>query len=406
MRSVSLILSQFQKEASNQEKKDKRNNNNNSNSNNKMVASSSSTIALLAIIALVVLTSSNVIDAAAPPIPDPDTVYYMPSEEEPHEGTWIQWPHNFGWDPRHVARLQGSFVAMTKALHTGERVHIVVYNPNQRRNVANLLRRNGVNLNRIDFLVWRTDDVWARDNGPIFAYDQNDNLVVQDWRFNGWGNKADYFYDDAIPRKVASVVDLPLVRVPMVNEGGSVEVDGHGTLMAKRSSILNRNRNPGWTQADVEAYFAKYLGVTNFIWLEGKKDLDITDDHIDATARFAKDGKAIVTYYEKDFVDAQEYRVLKNARNANGQPYEMVHLPLTSRVIPSIGDYGYYINYYVGNEVVLVPTFNDPNDGVAQQTLGKVYPGRRIVGINFTELFKDGGLVHCVTQQEPLFVRR
>ena len=371
-----------------------------------MIFSRFTALALLATNALLGLTTIRTSEAAVPPIRDPDTTYYMPSEEEPHEGTWLQWPHNFGWDPRHVARLQRSFVDMTKALHTGERVHIVVYNRRQQRNVANVLRRNQVDLNQITFSVWRTDDVWVRDNGPIFAYNQNDELVVQDWRFNGWGNKADYFFDDAIPRKVARAVDLPLVRVPMVNEGGSVEVDGHGTLMAKRSSILNRNRNPGWKQADAEAYFSKYLGVTNFIWLEGQKGLDITDDHIDGTARFAKDGKAIVTFHERDFLDPQEYSALKDARNANGQPYEIVHLPLTSRVIPSIGEFGYYINYYVGNEVVLVPTFDDPNDAVVQETLSKVYPGREMVGINFMELFVDGGLVHCVTQQEPLYVRR
>ena len=205
--------------------------------------------------------------------------YYMPAEDEPHEGTWLQWPHNYGWDRRHVQRYEQTWIDMTEALHEGERVHIIVYNRRELRRVRNLLSGLGLNMNMIDFWDYPTDDVWVRDNGPIFAYDSSDNLVVEDWIFNGWGNKADWWYDDYIPIDVARDSYLPRVDVDMVNEGGSIEVDGQGTLMAKKSSILNPNRNPGWTQDDVEYYFSTYFGVTNFIWLDGQVDLDITDDH-------------------------------------------------------------------------------------------------------------------------------
>lgn len=216
------------------------------------------------------------------------------------------------------------------------------------------------------------------------------------------------------------MLDLPVFDISMVLEGGSIEVDGRGTLMAKKSSILNSNRNDGWEQTDVEAYLSRYLGVSNFIWLKGRKSNkdDITDDHIDGTARFANED-TIVTFYPKDFIDPKEYNILKSATDANNKPYKIVHLPLTKKKIKSLGnDYGVYINYYIGNDVVLVPTYNDPNDTVALNILKNLYnydvtknnnsirknhynQRRRVISIECTELAKDGGMIHCVTQQQP-----
>lgn len=186
----------------------------------------------------------------------------------------------------------------------------------------------------------------------------------------------------------------------MVNEGGSIEVDGRGTLLAKKSSILNNNRNPGWTQADVEAYFRRYLGVTTFIWLDGTPGLEITDDHIDGSARFAK-GNIIVTHARKDFTKRTDYDKLVQAKDAKGASYKIVILPLTARNAPGTNYKGLYINYYVGNTAVIVPSYNDPNDVVAANVLKNLYPEKKIVQINFTELYKDGGIVHCVTMHQP-----
>jgi agmatine deiminase len=187
----------------------------------------------------------------------------------------------------------------------------------------------------------------------------------------------------------------------MVNEGGSIEVDGRGTLMAKRSSILNNNRNRGATQHEVEQYFRRFLGVTNFIWLDGTPGLEITDDHIDGTARFAN-GDTIVTHRRKDFIEPTEYDVLVDATDANGQRYKIVHLPITVNKVPQAREYGIYINYYAGNNVVVLPKFNDPSDDVAAEVMRQVYPNKDVVQIDFTELYVDGGLVHCVTMQQPV----
>ena len=331
----------------------------------------------------------------------------MPPEELPHEGTWLQWPHNHGYDKHHIQRYESIWVQMTSELNRGENVHIIAYDKIEKERINNILASyaDDIDMNKVSFVIGKTDDVWVRDNGPIFVHDTNaplgQELSIQNWSFNGWGNKAEYKHCNDIPILVSNELNLPRIDINnMVNEGGSIELDGRGTLMAKQSSILNKNRNPGWTLDDVESYFRYYLGVRHFIWLKGIKGGDITDDHIDGTARFAN-GDTIVTYYPYDS-DMKEYNILKNAKDINGNNYSIVHLPVTSKKIRPLRDYGTYINYYIANEVVLVPRYNDPNDDIAIDIIQKkLYPSRRVVGVEAIELAKDGGMIHCVTQQQP-----
>lgn len=354
----------------------------------------------LFIIGLVVMSSCQLLKDLenTPQLHHQQAIYTMPAEEATHEGTWLQWPHNYTYR-EHTDRHDPTFVAIAKALHTGERVHIIVYDEVEQERVKNLLINAEVSLNQIDFYRWKTDDFWVRDNGPIFVKDVNKQLVVQDWGFNGWGKKASFTNCDKIPQQVSTALSLSKVVVPMINEGGSVEIDGQGTLMAKKSSILNDNRNPNLSQAEAEAIFRQHLGVSHFIWLEGKAGQEITDDHIDGTARFAN-ANTIVTY-EQENADPTEYRILSQAKNAFGEPYRLVHLPLTRYRLPGSRDYGIYINFYVGNEVVLLPKFDDPHDEVANTILQAVFPNRKVIGIPAIELGLDGGGVHCVTQQQP-----
>jgi agmatine deiminase len=336
----------------------------------------------------------------------------MPAMEAPHEGTWLQWPHHYTYGMDYRNDLDPTWVAMTRALVPGEKVHIIAYNTTERTRITNLLTASAVPLTKVDFQIRQTDDTWVRDNGPIFVFDPAGTLQITDWGFDGWGDDTPYAKDDAVPASVAAARNLTRVDLnATVLEGGSVELDGHGVLMATRSSILDNARNPGLTQSQLESVLRTRLGATKFLWLDGAfggKD-DITDMHIDGFAMFAPNRK-IVTMSAADLaywgLSTADINTLYAATDIAGRPYSFVTLPLTARDVvttyrESVGSKGSYVNYYVGNSAVLVPTYNDPNDATALGIIQQLYPGRTVTGIDCRNLYINGGMVHCVTQQQP-----
>lgn len=337
---------------------------------------------------------------------------YLPDETARHEGTWLQWPHRYTYGTAYRDRLEPTWVAMTRALVGSENVHLIVYDAAEETRVRDKLNAAGVPLSKVNFVIRPTDDVWARDNGPLFVYGANDELKIADWGFNGWGEDAPYRKDAAVRTSVAA--KLGMARVDLTDyvvEGGAIEVDGRGVLMATRSSILEPKRNPGVSQAELETVLADQLGVSKFIWLDGGPGgkQDITDMHIDGFARFGTP-QTLVTLSRGDLaywgLSSADIDRLYRARDIDGAPYRFVQLPLTARDV--VTDYGYdirfkgsYVNYYVANSVVLVPEYKDPNDAVARSILQRLYPDRRVVGIDVRNLYRNGGMVHCVTQQQP-----
>ena len=189
--------------------------------------------------------------------------FYFPHEGDQHEGTWLQWPHDNTYEGTMEA-YEHIWIAMTKALVKGENVHLIVYDEKEKEHVKNVLVKEGVDMNRVDFFVYPTDDVWVRDNGPIFAYDSEDNLVVQNWKFNGWGNKAPYKKDNMIPEKIAADLNMPLVNIDMVMEGGALETDGKGTMVSTLSCVNNDNRTADFSLEEIEDYLTKYYGSDKF----------------------------------------------------------------------------------------------------------------------------------------------
>lgn len=350
---------------------------------------------------------------------DTEILYTMPEESETHEGTWLQWPHQYQYGTAYRNSLDATWVAMTQALVTSEKVHIIAYNQTEKDRIIALLNSASVPLTNVDFKIYKTDDVWVRDNGPIYVRDKSGNLVIQDWGFNGWGQKTDdqsgqpigFANCNTIPAKIGTDQSRTIVDINsiMINEGGSVEIDGHGTLMACKSSILNNNRNPGMTQAQAENIFKKYLGVTNFIWLDGQAGLELTDQHIDGFARFGN-ATTIVTMEQNNLlnfdVKQSDIDKLYAAKNKNGTAYTFVKVPLTQNNVvttngTNLGYKGSYVNYYIANNKILVPNYNDPNDAVANGIIQALYPTRTVVGIDVRNLYENGGMVHCVTQQQP-----
>ncbi len=375
---------------------------------------------LILLVFLTVIASCKKDNDVTEPINEVEIMYTMPEESEPHEGTWLQWPHHYQYGVAYRNSLDETWVSMTKELVSSENVHIIAYNQTEKDRIISLLTTESVPLTNVDFKLYQTDDTWIRDNGPIYVRDKNGNLVIEDWGFNGWGNKTDDLSGlliqsakcDEIPSKIASdqgrtIIDL---NSEMINEGGSVEIDGNGTLMACKSSILNNNRNPGMTQAQAETVFKKYLGVTNFIWLDGQAGLEITDQHIDGFARFGN-SNTIVTMEQNDLLDydvqQSDIDKLDAAKDKNGNTYIFLKIPLTQNdVVTTNGtDLGYkgsYINYYLANTKVLVPNYNDPNDAIANALIQTLYPSRTVVGIDVRNLYENGGMIHCVTQQQPI----
>lgn len=334
--------------------------------------------------------------------------YTMPAEDTAHEGTWLTWPHQYTYGIEYRDEVEGIWIQMVQALHTGEKVHIVAYDATEQARIEKLLQNAAVDLSQVDFVIAKSDDVWTRDTGPMFVFDKNEKLTIADFGFDGWGEKVEFENDDQIPVAAGKQKDIPVVDISdFVLEGGSIELDGSGTLMASLSSVVSKNRNAQLSVEQAEDYLARYLGVKNFIWLDGVTDEDITDAHIDGTARFLDD-KTILTVSKSDFselyenINMNDYSTLENAKNAEGEPYKIVELPFTKKNAEGLDYKGSYLNYYIGNEVVLVPVYDDENDAVALEKLAKLYPERKIVPIQVNSLFQYGGMIHCVTQQQPL----
>ncbi len=347
--------------------------------------------------------------------------YRMPHENEQHEGTWLQWPHHHEYGVAYRNGLDATWIEMTRALVDGEKVFIIAYNLAERSRIISLLEDSNVPLSNVEFFVFPTNDVWVRDSGPVFVRDLNGNLHIEDWGFNGWGGKFNYDLCDPIPSDIGESIDIPVIDLSeiMVNEGGAVELDGGGVLMACRSSVisqspLNSVRNPDMSQTQAESIYAQYLGVSKFIWLDGMvgDPYDVTDFHIDGFAKFLN-SDTLVTMNFDDLTywgaSSSDISVLYEASNRNGTVYTKVFLPLTqNNVINTSGSNleskASYVNYYVGNEVVLVPNYNDPNDDIANGIIQALYSDKTVVGIDCRNLYEWGGMVHCVTQQQPVSV--
>ena len=341
-------------------------------------------------------------------------LYTMPAEDMQHEATWLQWPHNYTypqwyWQEEH----EPAFIQIVAALESGENVHIIVYDLNEQTHVQQVLAAASVPLTNIDFYIHPNDDYWVRDNGPIFVYDANNDLTILDFGFNGWGGDAPYALCNQIPTLLSADLTLPVVDLSdMVLEGGSIEIDGNGSVMLTRSSITAVDRNPNLTESQIEDYMTTYLGLTNFIWLDGQfgGTLDITDMHIDGFAKFV-DSITIITMSNADLtywgLSNADITTLTSATDLNGTPYSYITLPLTQNDVTTswggnVQFKGSYVNYYIANDAVLVPIYNDPNDSTALGIIQGLYPNKTAVGIDCSNMFYEGGMVHCVTQQQPI----
>ncbi len=347
------------------------------------------------------------------------TNFYMPAEWEPHEGTWLQWPQNKIYDGYEL-KLERIWLNMVEALIEHEIVHLIVNNDQQRDHVYQQLEYHRIGSQNIDFQIIPTNDVWARDNGPIFVINDDGDTAITNWVFNGWGDRFPYELDDQVPRLVGEKKDLPIFDIPMVLEGGAVDVNGKGTFLATRTSIIDPFRNPGMTQEDIETTLSRYLGVHHFIWLtgagRGECDQwgDETDSHIDIVARFTNENT--VLYNSTNDLSDPRFQMLKRSRDElevatdqSGEPLTLVSLPLpevyqTSTMTDwrksTLADAA-YSNFLIANNVVLVPVYGHRYDQIALSIIREQFPGHDVIGIEVVALIEHGGAIGCVTQPQP-----
>ncbi len=336
----------------------------------------------------------------------------MPAEWEPHAGTWFTWPRPEGISfPGKYETVPPVYAELIRHLVAVEDVHINVWHAEMEQWVRGLLRENKTPLERVHFHHFPAYEPWCRDHGPIFLVRERNGKrerAVVDWGYNAWGGKYPPFdLDDAVPQHVARLRGLPLFSPGIVMEGGSIEVNGCGTLLTTEACLLNPNRNPHLNKSQIEQHLHDFLGVTNILWLGDGIVGDDTDGHIDDLTRFVNP-TTVVTVVEADPQDVNyeilqdNLRRLRGLKDQDGRPLRVVELPMPG-VIEHDGQRlpASYANFYIANQLVLVPTYRAANDAAALAILQREFPDRRVLGVDSSELIWGLGSFHCISQQEP-----
>ena len=335
----------------------------------------------------------------------------LPAEWEAQSGVMLTWPHKFNDWAAQLAQVEQVFINIAREISLRERVLIVCYDEEHQQHITACLQQAQARLEQLRFAIAPSNDVWARDHGPISVY-QDDSLTLLDFIFNGWDNKFPASLDNQINLKLAAQHSWgahPLKPIKLVLEGGGIEADGQGSLMITASCLLESQRNPNLDQAQMEKQLSQYLGSERFLWLHhGHLAGDDTDGHIDTLARFCDAGT--IAYVACDDPQDEHYDALQQMkleleafRTANGQPYRLVPLPMPAakydealQRLPAT-----YANFLIINGAVLVPTYDDAQDENALQAIQGCFSDREIVGIDCLALIQQYGSLHCVSMQLP-----
>lgn len=328
----------------------------------------------------------------------------MPAEWEPHEATWLAWPHEKSDWPGKFTPIPWLYGEIVRHLARVERVRILVENQDARESVRRILKKCHADLDAVDFFTYATDRSWTRDFCPIFVKNRTGEVAITHWRFNGWAKYSNWKRDSEIPAHIASGLGMKRFEPGLVLEGGSIDVNGAGRLLTTEECLLSdvQARNPGVSRKDLEKAFFDNLGIRETIWLGNGIAGDDTHGHIDDLARFTdRDTVVIVTEPDKSELN---YLALKDnlARLRARKDLRVATLPMPEPVyfagqrLPAS-----YANFYIANKLVLAPTFFDRNDQVALKTIGRLFPDREVIGVPCRDLVLGLGTLHCMTQQQP-----
>ncbi|MHB8654157.1 MAG: agmatine deiminase family protein [Terriglobia bacterium] len=344
--------------------------------------------------------------------------FSLPAEWDPHEATWLAWPHNWSDWPGKFASIPWVFGEIVRKITQGEKVRLLVRDAAQAEQASRALKRLGVDLSLVETFQIPTDRGWTRDCGPIFLRKggrRTETAIVR-FQFNAWSRYPNWKKDITVPECVAREIDCRLFRAnykgrDFVLEGGAIDINGRGTLLTTEECLLDQVtqvRNPRLPRSEVETALRSFLGVTNILWLGAGIAGDDTHGHVDDLCRFV--GPRTVVLAQEDDPHDTNYRALEENRERlqgmrleDGSKIEVAHLPMPAALyfdgqrLPAS-----YANFYISNAFVLMPTFNDPNDRVALGVLAELFPGRRVVGIHAVDLVWGLGTIHCLTREQPL----
>ncbi|NDE61111.1 MAG: agmatine deiminase family protein [Cyclobacteriaceae bacterium] len=336
--------------------------------------------------------------------------YYFPAEFAPQQAMWLSWPHKEESWPGKIQTIYSPYAQFVKEVALGQEVHINVADAAMQDFATLHLVQAGVAMDKIHFHFFPTNDAWCRDHGPAFLINPKADIpkVLVKWNYNAWGEKyPPHDLDNQIPVRIAKELGIPYFTPDIVMEGGSVEFNGNGTLLTSKACLLNPNRNPHLSQTQIEKFLCDYYGVKHILWVGDGILGDDTDGHIDDITRFVNADTVVAVVEERksdgNYEILQEnLHLLKEMRLEDGKQLNVVELPMPSPVIwegqrlPAS-----YANFYIANEVVVVPTFRDKNDQKALDILEECFPSRRVVGIDSTDIIWGLGSFHCLSQQEP-----
>ncbi|MGZ3777835.1 MAG: agmatine deiminase family protein [Mucilaginibacter sp.] len=335
--------------------------------------------------------------------------FHFPAEWAPHTATWVSWPHKEESWPGKIATIYKPYCEFIRIVSKAELVRINVVDEQMKAFAITQLQLAGVDMRKIEFFDFSTNDAWCRDHGPAFLINpETKQKIVVDWGYNAWGDKyPPYDLDDVIPTKIAQRFNLPVYHPGIVMEGGSVDFNGKGTVLTTTACLLNKNRNPHLNQQQIEGYLQNYYGVEKVLWLGDGIVGDDTDGHIDDITRFVNED-TVVTVIEENKADEnyhilqENLQTLKTMRLLNGKYLNIVELPMPSPVnydgqrLPAS-----YANFYIANAAVVVPTYRCSNDDKALSILEACFPDRKVIGIDSTDIIWGLGSFHCLSQQEP-----
>ena len=339
--------------------------------------------------------------------------YYMPAEWYPHKCCWMQWPYNnpnhdgYGavpsWSHFDFEKGRLAWANVANSIIKFEHVKMIVH-PDEMREAKKLLD------SKIEIIELKIDDCWARDSGATFLLNDKNKLGGIDWEFNGWGKFKPFDSDNKVAKFMIENSSADYFKNQMILEGGSIHVDGEGTLLTTEQCLLNKNRNPKLSKKEIEKNLKEYLNINKIIWLKNGTD-EGTDGHVDNIACFVKPGTVLALsckdkndpFYEKMH---ENLEILKSTTDSKGRELNIIELEMSyKRLIPNDDEPSSYINFYIANKGIVMPSFEDEKaDYNAKTIVQSIFPDRKIITINGIDISMGGGNVHCITQQQPMSV--